>query len=303
MAGTELLSAEVFSAPSALPPARGLAHHFTVDLEEYYHVSAFEGHVPRSLWSTFESRVAASTLRLVDLLERAGVRATFFVLGWVAERQPELIRQLSRQGHEIASHGWDHRRVTHLERDEFRVTVRRTKDFLEDLTGKPVLGFRAPSFSIVPGQEWALDVLLEEGYIYDSSLFPVRRRGYGYPGATRHPHWLRRPAGPLLEVPPMTLSRWGANLPAAGGAYLRLLPLALVRAALAESERCGVPGMFYIHPWELDPDQPRLRVPWHTRIRHYGGLTHVEARVQKLLRDFRFRRVADTVEDLGPCPT
>lgn len=298
MAGPGLLSSEVLEAPASPQQARGFAHHFTVDVEEYYQVSAFENYVPRSLWPTLESRVLRSTLRLLDLLDGANVRATFFVLGWVAERHPELIRQLSSSGHEIASHGWGHRRVTHLEPQEFRLAVRRTKQCLEDLTGKPVLGFRAPSFSIVPGQEWALDVLLEEGHVYDSSLFPVRRQGYGYPGACRHPHWLKRPAGRLLEVPPTTLCRWGANLPAAGGAYLRLLPYMLIRAALAETERHGAPGTFYIHPWELDPDQPRIAVPWPTRVRHYGRLAHVEARVRRLLREFRFQRIADTVTGL-----
>src|SRR5881628_2851253 len=249
-----------------------MTHHFTVDLEEYFQVSAFEPCVARSDWKHFESRVARETAKLLELLARHDVRATFFVLGWVAQRQAELIRTIARGGHEVASHGWDHVRVTHQTPHQFRESIRRTKHVLEAMTGTPVLGFRAPSFSIVPGREWALDVLVEEGYRYDSSLFPVRRPGYGYPAGGRYPHWLERPAGRLFEVPPATLRCCGINLPAAGGAYLRVLPYGVVRSALRQAERRGAPGTIYIHPWEIDPEQPRLPVPWLTRLRHYTGL-------------------------------
>lgn len=272
----------------------GLAHHFTVDVEEHFQVSAFEPHLPRDRWDSMESRVAANVGRLLALLDAHGARATFFVLGWVADRQPDVVRAIARGGHEVASHGWDHRRVTQQTPDEFRLSVRRTKAVLEELAGAPVLGFRAPSFSIVAGREWALDVLLEEGYRYDSSLFPVRRPGYGYAAGGREPHWLERPAGHLAEVPPATLRVAGVNLPAAGGAYFRLLPYALVRAALRDCERRGVPGTFYIHPWEADPGQPRLDVPRLTRLRHYGGLRRTEPRLKKLLREFRFTSIAPT---------
>src|SRR5882672_8239753 len=254
-----------------------IAHHFTVDLEEYFQVSAFESRVARSDWTRFESRVAAQVPRLLDLLARHEAHATFFVLGWVAERHPDLIRTIARAGHEIASHGWDHVRVTHQTRAQFRASIHRTKHVLEDLTGQPVLGFRAPSYSIVAGREWALDVLIEEDHRYDSSLFPVRRPGYGYPAGGRDPYWLHRPAGRLAEVPPATLRWAGMNLPAAGGGYFRLLPPALTHCALRSCERRGVPGTFYIHPWEIDPAQPRMPVPWLTRLRHYGGLAATEA--------------------------
>jgi polysaccharide deacetylase family protein (PEP-CTERM system associated) len=221
-----------------------------------------------------------------------------FVLGLVAEEQPALVRELAAAGHEIASHGWDHRRITDQEPEEFRASVRRTKILLEDLTGTAVLGFRAPSFSLVPGREWALDILIEEGYLYDSSLFPIRRSGYGYAGGGRDPYWLERAAGRLAEVPPATLRRWGANLPAAGGGYLRLLPLWLIRAALRDAERRGVPGTFYIHPWEIDPGQPRLAVPWPTRLRHYGGLRRAAGRIRSLLQEFRFQPIAATLASL-----
>ncbi|CAN5821227.1 DUF3473 domain-containing protein [soil metagenome] len=275
-----------------------IAHHFTVDVEEYFQVSAFEPRVPRESWDGLESRVVASMSRLLDLLAEHEARGTFFVLGWIAERHPELVRAIAAAGHEVASHGQDHRRVTHQTPEEFRASVRRSKQVLEEVTGTPVLGFRAPSFSIVPGLEWALDVLLEEGYGYDSSLFPVRRRGYGYPGGQRDPYWIERPAGRLAEVPPATLLRWGMSLPAGGGAYFRLFPYGLVRAALLDSQRRRVPATFYIHPWELDPEQPRLAVPWTTRIRHYGGLGGTIERLRRLLGEFRFMPVASTVASL-----
>jgi len=269
-----------------------LRHHFTVDVEEYFQVSAFEPHVPRARWGDFESRVGRGVDHLLDALARHRARGTFFVLGWVADRHPEVVHRIARAGHEIASHGWDHRRVTHQTPEAFRESVRRSKALLEDLTGARVLGFRAPSYSIVPGREWALDVLLDEGYRYDSSLFPVRRRGYGYPRGGRDPHWIERSGGRLLEIPPATLRCAGYNVPAAGGAYFRLLPYGLVRAALADAERRGVPATFYLHPWEVDPEQPRLAVPWKTRLRHYGGLQRVAPRLERLLSEFRFGAIA-----------
>jgi polysaccharide deacetylase family protein (PEP-CTERM system associated) len=272
-----------------------IAHHFTIDLEEYFQVSAFEARVRRSSWGRYESRVVEQVMNLLDLLARHHARATFFVLGWLAQRQVQLIRAVARAGHEIASHGWDHARVTHQTPLVFRESVRRTKATLEEITGEPLLGFRAPSFSIVPGCEWALDVLMDEGYVYDSSLFPVRRRGYGYPGGLPDPYWLERPGGRLAEIPPTTLQWGGLRLPAGGGAYFRLLPYAVVRAALRQCAQRGVPGTFYIHPWEVDPDQPRLEVSWLTRARHYGGLKWTRARLERLLKEFHFTAIRDTV--------
>lgn len=276
-----------------------MAHHFTIDLEEYFQVAAFKSRVAQSEWERFESRVASQAAQLLDLLARYDARATFFVLGWVAERHADLVRTIARAGHEIASHGWDHERVTHQTPRQFRNSIRRTKDALERISGTPVLGFRAPNFSIVPGWEWALDVLIEEGYRYDSSLFPVRRSGYGYPGGSPDPHWLERPGGRLAEIPPTTLRWCGMRLPAAGGAYFRLLPYSVVRAAFRQAERRGVPGTFYIHPWEVDPAQPRLAVPWLVRVRHYGGLRRTTRRLGRLLNEFRFITVRDTVDALS----
>ncbi|MGH7700575.1 MAG: XrtA system polysaccharide deacetylase [Gemmatimonadales bacterium] len=273
-------------------------HHFTVDVEEYFQVSALAPWVRRSAWDTLESRVERPVCRLLEELAAHSARATFFVLGWVAARRPELIRLIARAGHEVASHGWDHRRVTEQSRLAFRASVRTTKRALEDITGKPVLGFRAPSYSIVPGREWALDILVEEGYRYDSSLFPIWRPGYGYPNGRRDPHWLERPAGRLAEMPPATFSLAGVPLPAAGGAYFRLLPYALIRAALRQSAGRGTPATFYIHPWELDAEQPRLPVSLLTRLRHYGGLGRTLERLRRLLREFRFTTIADTLAAL-----
>jgi polysaccharide deacetylase family protein (PEP-CTERM system associated) len=281
-----------------------VAHHFTIDLEEYFQVAAFESRVARGDWGRFESRVVGQMDWLLELLARRGSRATVFALGWLAAAQPDLIRTIARAGHELASHGWDHMRVTRQTPLQFRDSVRRTKRLLEDVVGEPVEGFRAPNFSIVPGREWALDILVEEGYRYDSSLFPVRRPGYGYPDGRSDPHWLERPAGRLAEIPPATLGWRGLRLPAGGGAYFRLLPYGVVRAALRQCEERGIPGTFYIHPWELDPDQPRVDVPWLTRLRHYGGLPRVRARLERLLGEFRFEAIGTTLgasRSAAPC--
>jgi len=269
-------------------------HYFSVDVEEYFQVSAFEGSVPRTSWDHLPSRVEASVYGILDLLARHGARGTFFTLGWVAERHPQMIKRIAEAGHEVASHGWDHVRVTHQTPEEFRASVKRSKACLEELTGTQVLGFRAPSFSIVPGREWALDLLIEEGYRYDSSLFPIRRPGgYGYASAGRDPFVLERAAGKLDEFPPATLRRFGVNLPAGGGAYFRILPYALVQRAFRSFEARGVPGTFYMHPWEIDPDQPRQQAKLSSRLRHYTGLSRTLPRLERLLSEFRFTAIAD----------
>jgi polysaccharide deacetylase family protein (PEP-CTERM system associated) len=279
-----------------------IRHHFTVDVEDWFQVSAMEPYVARSAWDRIPCRVEANTHLLLELLGEADAPGTFFVLGWVAERYPALVRAIADAGHEVASHGRGHRRVTTLTPERFRASVRRSKATLEEVTGTEVLGYRAPSFSIVPGSEWALDILLEEGYRYDSSLFPVSRRGYGYAGGARDPHVIRRPAGELAEVPPATLTVAGKTLPAGGGAYFRLFPYALVGAALKSAERRGAAATFYIHPWEVDPEQPRVAVSAATRIRHYGGLRRTVPRLRRLLREFRFQTIARTLRmEPEPC--
>jgi polysaccharide deacetylase family protein (PEP-CTERM system associated) len=274
-------------------------HHFTVDVEEYFQVSAFDGHVPRRDWEGLESRVSPAVHRLLNLLALHEAKGTFFVLGWIARRHPDLVRAIAAEGHEVASHGWEHIRVTHQTPALFRACVGRSKSVLEEITGRPVTGYRAPSFSIVRGREWALDILLEEGYRYDSSLFPVLRRGYGYANGRRDPHLIGRARGTIAEVPPTTLRVMGINLPAAGGAYLRLFPYSLVRRGLLQAENRGVPGTVYIHPWEVDPDQPRIAAPWPARLRHYSGLTKTMPRLKRLLEEFEFQPIECTVDELA----
>jgi polysaccharide deacetylase family protein (PEP-CTERM system associated) len=263
-------------------------HVFSVDVEEHFQVTAFERTVSRASWDAQPSRVARNTEELLELLALHGMRGTFFTLGWVARSQPWLVRRIVEGGHEVASHGYSHRRLSTLTPKQAREELRDSKAALEDVSGRPVYGFRAPSFSILPGGEWAFDLLLEEGYRYDSSLFPIRRPDYGYPTAPAKPHLIRRPAGTLLELPLATLAMGRVRLPAAGGGYLRQFPFAVLQEAFRQHDRRGVPAMFYIHPWELDVDQPRLPCSLATRVRHYGGLHRTRPRIERLLREFRF---------------
>ena len=272
--------------------SRTIEHFFTIDVEEYFQVSAFDSSVPRCQWHRLPSRLGQSIDVLLELLERHEMAATFFVLGWIAEHHPEIVRRIAEAGHEIASHGWSHRRVSTLTPEEFRAEIRSSKAILEDLTGKPVVGFRAPNFSIVPGTEWAFDLLVDEGYRYDSSLFPIRRPGYGYPNSASRPHLIRRPMGDLLELPLATVAWRKLKLPAAGGAYFRVLPYALIQEAFRQSTSEGASGTFYIHPWEIDDGQPRVSVPWLTRVRHYSGLRSTLSRLDRLLAEFRFTSIA-----------
>ena len=270
-------------------------HHFTVDVEEYFQVLALEPYIARSEWDSIPRRLEIGMRVLLDLMSEHEARGTFFVLGWIAERNPELVREIAKRGHEIASHGTNHERVTTLTRDQFRESVRSSRNTLEEITGRAVVGYRAPNFSIVRGGEWALEILLEEGYRYDSSLFPVRRNGSGFVGGERDPHTLRLASGPLQEIPPATLKIGRTVLPAGGGAYLRHLPYAFVHAALESAERRGVPGTIYVHPWELDPAQPRIKTGFLTRLRHYGGLARTAPRVERLLSSFHFQPIAATL--------
>ena len=273
--------------------AGSVVNALTIDVEDYFHVSAFDDVVDRSSWDGRERRVVVNTDRLLALLDRAQVRATFFVLGWVADREPALVRRIAAAGHEVACHSYAHRLVYDLTPDAFRDDLRRAKACIEEASGLPVIGYRAPSYSITARSLWALDALVEEGFRYDASIFPVHHDRYGIPDAPRHAHQLERAAGSFLEIPPATLQRAGLNLPVAGGGYFRLLPYSWTRYGLGSlNRREGVPGVFYLHPWEIDPDQPRLPVPWLTRVRHYRNLHRTEPRLGRLLADFRFAPVA-----------
>lgn len=260
-------------------------------MEEYFHVNAFEPYLARASWEAQPSRVEESTARLLDLLARFGHRGTFFIVGWLADRKPGLVRRIAAAGHEVASHSWWHRRVSALTPEEFREDVARTKARIEEIAGQPVRGFRAPSFSIGPGMDWAFDILLETGHEYDSSVFPIRRPGYGWPGAPTTPYDIRRPAGLLREYPMTVLEVAGWRVPAAGGGYFRQFPYAVTQAAFRRAGAAGRPGMFYIHPWELDPGQPRVGCSRLTGLRHYRGLAGTAARLERLLGEFAFDRV------------
>jgi polysaccharide deacetylase family protein (PEP-CTERM system associated) len=273
-----------------------VSHHLTVDVEEYFHASAMEPVIPRERWEGLRRRSPLLVERLLKHLAEAEVRGTFFVLGWLAEREPQMVKAIADAGHEVASHGWDHKRVTTLSPEEFREDVRRSRQLLREISGQGVTGYRAPSFSILPGFEWALDILIEEGYEYDSSMVPVRvHPGYGYPRANPDPHALQRPVGTLQELPPATLRVGPMNLPAGGGAYLRFFPVTLVRRALTAAEGRGAPGTVYLHPWELDGEMPRFEAPWATRLRMRGGIRNVPRKLAALTSAFRFRTMEETV--------
>jgi polysaccharide deacetylase family protein (PEP-CTERM system associated) len=270
-------------------PRLPVLNAMTVDVEDYFHVSAFEGLMPRQLWDQFESRVVGNTERLLEIFADAHIRGTFFVLGWVAERHPGLVRTIAGAGHEIASHGYAHRLIYDQTPRDFREDVRRAKDILESATGIGVRGFRAPSYSVTPRSLWALDILIEEGYKYDASVFPIRHDRYGIPLSPRHSYVLQREVGSLIEAPASTV-RWGPiNLPVAGGGYFRILPYAWTRWGIARlNEVEGRPAIFYLHPWEIDPEQPRLASPLLSRFRHYCHLDRTESRLRTLLDDFAF---------------
>jgi polysaccharide deacetylase family protein (PEP-CTERM system associated) len=272
-----------------------LLNALTVDVEDYYHVSAFEGFIDRAAWGTYASRIEASTGTVLDLLERAAVRATFFVLGWVAEQHPRLVRAIGAAGHEVACHSYWHRLVYRQTPEEFRDDLRRARDLLQDLSGRPVTAYRAPSFSITRQSLWAVDVLLKEGFTVDSSVYPTFHDRYGLPGAPLGPHRVRRPGGVLWELPLAVHRQWGYPLPVGGGGYFRLYPYCVTRHCLRAINARGRPFVAYVHPWELDPEQPRLPAPRKARLRHYLGLRRTAGRLARLLQDFRLGTVADVV--------
>ncbi len=268
-----------------------IVNAMTVDVEDYFHVSNFANVVRREDWSNFTGRVETNTRKLLDIFEARDVSATFFVLGWVAERYPSLVRAIDRSGHEIASHGYAHTLVYQLTPEQFRKDVTRAKKFLEDLSGKPVLGYRAPSFSIVKSSLWALDILGEEGFQYDSSIFPIHHGRYGVPDAHRFPHRCQTSNGKgLIQFPISTLRILGFNIPLGGGGYFRVLPYAVTRRAIQRLNHTEQrPALMYIHPWELDPAQPRMPGPALGRFRHYVNLHKTERKLHRLLHDFSFQ--------------
>jgi polysaccharide deacetylase family protein (PEP-CTERM system associated) len=269
-----------------------IVNAMTVDVEDYFQVQALREHFPRSLWDQQTPRVEQNTDRVLALFADYGIKATFFTLGWVAERYKSLIRRIVAHGHELASHGYDHVRADQQDRNAFRADIRRTKQILEDVSGTYVRGYRAATFSIGKANLWAFEVLADEGYGYSSSIYPIRHDYYGMPDAPRS---LFRPLAnsDFVEVPISTIRVAGRNLPCGGGGYLRLLPYAYTRWAIARiNRREGKGSVLYFHPWEIDIDQPRPeRVGLKSRFRHYTNLGRMEARLARLLRDFRWDRM------------
>jgi polysaccharide deacetylase family protein (PEP-CTERM system associated) len=277
-------------------PTTDIVNAMSVDVEDYFQVSAFDRVVDRSSWEGRESRVVANTNRLLDVFDEAQTRVTFFVLGWIAERHPELVRSIVARGHELASHGYGHELVYNLTPDQFRDDVRRAKAVLEHTGGVPVLGYRAPSYSVVEQSLWALDVLVEEGHVYDASIFPIRHDRYGIPDAPRHVHIRTVNAGSIVEMPVATVRWGGMNLPVGGGGYFRLLPYAFTRWGFSRLNTVEKrPAMFYLHPWEIDPAQPRIAADAVGRLRHYRNLHKTERRLRALLGEFRFSTAADVL--------
>ena len=268
-----------------------LANAMTIDVEDYFHVSAFENHIDRRDWDQLECRVERNVDTILGLLEQHGIQGTFFALGWVAERYPDMIRKISDGGHEIGCHSYWHKRASSQDRDEFAREVTDVKKMLEDITGKPVIGYRAPSYSIGSGNLWAHEELETAGFLYSSSIYPISHDHYGMPDAPRfayHP----LSGSQFLEIPITTSLFLGRKMPAGGGGYFRFFPYAFSRALLRKVNREGEPGMFYFHPWELDPGQPRQQgISLKTRFRHYLNLDRTERRLDRLLSDFQWDRM------------
>ncbi len=291
----------------------------TIDVEDYFQVHAFSNVVSYEDWPSFEVRAEQNTRKILSILEQHGVKATFFVLGWIAERIPELVNEIDDQGHEVASHGYQHQHISRQTPEAFRDDIREAKTILEKIIKKPVYGYRAPTYSITEKNLWALKILAEEGYQYDSSIFPIKHDFYGIPDAPRcsfkinfnkkdpsrlkdfHIEPFRRPSEfeisydpqEIVEIPISTMRFLGYNFPLAGGGYFRLLPYQIVKAGLKRINQEGNPFIFYLHPWEVDPEQPRVKgIAWKSRLRHYLNLDKTESRFRQLLSDFSFTSVS-----------
>ena len=276
-----------------------ITNALTVDVEDYFQVSAFDDYVRRSEWSTMPLRVERNTRALLDLFDHAGAKCTFFVLGWIAERCPQLVREIDNRGHEVASHGYSHTLVYKQSRETFYEETRRSKDVLEDTIGKSVDGYRAASYSITPESLWALDVLAEVGFTYDSSVFPIHHDRYGIPDAERQPHLMSLSGGKrLAEFPISTWRLLGQNIPIAGGGYFRIFPYTLTSYGLGQiNSREKMPFVFYLHPWEIDSEQPRIQCGRLSRFRHYTNLHRTELRLRRLLGKFRFATMREILTE------
>ncbi len=267
----------------------------SVDVEDYFQVSNFEQKIDRADWKSCELRVEHNTLRILDLFDKYKVKSTFFILGWIAEQVPDVVREIARRGHEVASHGYHHQLVYNLTEQEFADDITRTKKLLEKLAGTEVIGYRAPSYSITKQNFWAIKVLHQCGYRYDSSIFPIHHHRYGIPDFSRFPTTI--PVGDkdaMREYPISTVRMFGKNIPVGGGAYARLFPLCLIMHGLKRINRKeGQPFIFYFHPWEIDPKQPRIDCSRLTRVRHYGNLHAMERKLERIMQQFAFQPIKD----------
>ncbi len=274
-----------------------ITHVLSVDVEDYFQVEAFAGLVDRESWDRWPSRVVANTQRVLDLFDNHNAKGTFFIVGWVAEKFPHLVRDIQSRGHELACHSFWHRTVYSLSPDEFRVDTQRAKQVIEDAAGVAVNGYRAPSWSITKSCLWALDILAEEGFTYDSSIYPIHHDLYGVPGAKRFPYTHACSNGlTLREYPPATLRLLGTNFPVAGGGYLRIFPSALTDLAFNRFENSyNERVVVYLHPWEIDPEQPRIQSPLKSRLRHYTNLARMSAKVDAVLSRYKFERFSDVM--------
>jgi polysaccharide deacetylase family protein (PEP-CTERM system associated) len=272
----------------------------SVDVEDYFHVEAFTDIVAYEDWDSYRSRVEKNTGIVLDVFAKYNVKGTFFVLGWVAERFPQLIRRIAQAGHEVGCHGFAHKHIKRQTREQFRLDVRRAREQLASQSGQNVLAYRAPSFSIVRETTWALEVLSQEGFLIDSSIFPASHDIYGMADAPRFPYWNRTSDGNwLFEFPPSTIHFLNRRSGVAGGGYLRLLPYQFTRKALRHiNEVEKQPAMVYFHPWEFDPDQPRIRAGFRSRLRHYTNLSTMKRKVERLLQEFRFSTLSDVCSRL-----
>jgi polysaccharide deacetylase family protein (PEP-CTERM system associated) len=272
----------------------------TVDLEDYFQVSAFANSISQKDWDNHPLRVENNTHKLLDLFDKYEFKATFFILGWIAERKKRLVYEIASRGHEVACHGYSHQLVYNQSLDVFREETVRAKSILEDLIQQPVRGYRAASYSIIERSQWALDILVECGFVYDSSIFPIRHDRYGMPDTPEHPYKLKTPAGySIIEFPLSTAKIINFRLPVAGGGYFRLYPYWFSRMGLKQINHQQKPFIFYLHPWEIDPEQPRISASWLSRFRHYNNLDKCETRLRKLMADFQFGTTWEVLLELG----
>jgi len=279
-----------------------ITNALTIDVEDYFQVAAFADSVDPKAWDSFESRVEANTHRFLKIFDEASVSATFFVLGWVAERYPKLVTEIIANGHELACHGYSHQLIYTQDQIVFREESSKAKKLLEDISGEEVLGYRAASYSITNKSQWAIEILMDVGFRYDSSIVPVRHDLYGIAGARAYPYRLRLQDGrSMVEFPPSTISLAGYRIPIGGGGYFRLFPYWFSKWGLGLiNERDQMPFSFYLHPWEIDPEQPRISAGWKSSFRHYNNLRKCEGRLLKLLEKFRFDTMGSVLSTLTP---